>query len=122
MSEDALGQELAELDAFLIEAVHVPDEALEHHFIFEMSEQSTCRCFRGQPQESPIRQCWRASAARMLCCSSHHLPQAKAMIWQRHLRALSSGGDALELDIHSDLALFVSDELHRTISVPWWSS
>ena len=39
MSEDALGEKLAELDAFLVEAVQVPDEALEHDFVLKVGQQ-----------------------------------------------------------------------------------
>ena len=40
MCKDALCEELAELDAFLVEAVDIPDEALEHNLVLEVSQQN----------------------------------------------------------------------------------
>ena len=37
--QDALCEELAQLDTFLVEAVDIPDEALEHDLILEVAEQ-----------------------------------------------------------------------------------
>ena len=47
MSQYLLGQYLSELDAFLIEAVQIPQEALEHDLVLEVGEKST-ECFRCQ--------------------------------------------------------------------------
>ena len=43
MREDALGKNLAELNAFLIEAVQIPDKALEHDLVLKVCEQSAER-------------------------------------------------------------------------------
>ena len=40
-AEDSLSKLLAELYAFLVEAVYIPYEALEHYFVFVVSEQCT---------------------------------------------------------------------------------
>ena len=45
--EHALCQDLAQLDAFLVEAVEIPEEALEHDLVLEVGEKST-ECFRCQ--------------------------------------------------------------------------
>ena len=47
LCENCLGQDLTELYAFLVEAVDIPCEALEHNFILEMSEDGA-ECFRCQ--------------------------------------------------------------------------
>ena len=39
MGKHALGQYFAQLYAFLVEAVQVPQEALEHHLVLEMRKQ-----------------------------------------------------------------------------------
>ena len=46
MCQDFLRKQLSELNALLIKGIHVPKEALEHDFIFEMCQQSAegCRC------------------------------------------------------------------------------
>ena len=47
MGEDAFGEDFAKLYAFLVEAVQVPDESLEHDLVFEMGKQRA-EGFRGQ--------------------------------------------------------------------------
>ena len=39
MCKDAFGQNFAELYAFLVKAVQVPQEALEHHLVLKMGKQ-----------------------------------------------------------------------------------
>ena len=46
--EHAFGQDLAKLNAFLVEAVEVPEETLEHDLVLEMSEECA-HGFRGEP-------------------------------------------------------------------------
>ena len=41
--KNAFCKEFAELDTFLVEAVDVPDEALEHNFVLKVGEQGTER-------------------------------------------------------------------------------
>ena len=45
MSKYFLSQYLSELNAFLIEAVEIPQESLEHDLILEVGEERT-ECFR----------------------------------------------------------------------------
>ena len=40
-AENSLSQLLTELYAFLVETVYIPYEALEHYFVFVVSEQCT---------------------------------------------------------------------------------
>ena len=39
MRENTLGEHLAKLHALLVEAVQIPAEALEHHFVFKVRQQ-----------------------------------------------------------------------------------
>ena len=41
MCKNTLSKHLAELNALLVEAVDIPEEALEHNLILEMREQCT---------------------------------------------------------------------------------
>ena len=111
MSEDALGQELAELDAFLIEAVHVPDEALEHDLVLEVSEQSAEGFgIQGVADDNAGG----ASACECLVGVLIVFAAGKGHDLGHDVCAqLFLAGAALDVDIHADLAVFVADELHR---------
>ena len=43
MCKHSLCKYLSELNAFLVKAVHIPEEALEHHLILKMSKESSDR-------------------------------------------------------------------------------
>ena len=45
--KNPFGKYLAQLDAFLVKAVQIPEETLEHHFVLKVGQQCA-KCFRGQ--------------------------------------------------------------------------
>ena len=73
VSQNALSKEFAELYAFLVEAVDVPYEALEHNLVLEVSKELGVSCLPAMMLEG------RPPAKDLLGFSSV-LPHANAMI------------------------------------------
>ena len=111
VSKYFLGKYLSELNAFLVEAVDVPCEALEHDLVFEMRKQRT-ECFRCERVADD--DAGRTIAGELLIVVLVVLAAGKCHDLRSYVRAeLLLAGASLDIDINTLLALLESDELKR---------
>ena len=111
MGEDAFCQDLAQLDAFLVEAVQVPDEALEHHLVLKVGQQGA-EGFRSQLIAD--HDAGGTSAVEVLVAVLVALAAGESHDLGGHIGAeLLLAGAALDLYVHTGLVLFEADELQR---------
>ena len=109
--EDALGKNLAELNAFLIEAVQIPDKALEHDLVLKVCEQSA---ERSRCQLVTDDDAGRAAALKLLVVVRIVLAAGKGNnLCDNVCTQLLLAGAALNVDICADLAVLEADKLQR---------
>ena len=110
VSQNALSKEFAELYAFLVEAVDVPYEALEHNLVLEVSKECAERL---GSQLLAGDDAGRAAACEGFVGILVGLAACKCHDLCRDVRAeLLLAGAALNDNIHADLAVVKSYELH----------
>lgn len=107
--QHALGKNLAQLYAFLIETVQIPEEALEHDLILKVCEQ---RAQRSRCQLVADDDAGRAAAFKLLVAVRIVFAASEGNnlcdnICTQFLLARA----ALNGDIHADLAVFEADKL-----------
>ena len=109
MCEYFLCKHLAELYAFLVEAVYIPQEALEHDLVLEMGEQ----CANGFRSESLSNDDAGRTVAGELLIVVLVVPAAgECHDLRNHVRAkLLLAGAALDVYVNAELALLKADEL-----------
>ena len=110
VSQNALSKEFAELYAFLVEAVDVPYEALEHNLVLEVSKE---RAERLGIEVLACDDAGRTAAGECLVGVLVSLAASKCHDLSRDVSAeLLLAGAALNDNIHADLAVVKSYELH----------
>ena len=110
MSQNALSKELAELYAFLVEAVDVPYKALEHDLVLEVCKERAERLgieviARDDAGRTAAGECLVGILVVLAACKCHDLccnVSAELLL----------AGAALDDNVHARLVLFEADELH----------
>ena len=111
MCQYLLCQYLTELYAFLVEAIYIPQKALEHDLVLEMGEQRT-HCFRSKLLADDDGA--RTVACKLLIVVVIILAACKCDDLCYYVCAqLLLAGAALDIYIYTQLALFEADELQR---------
>ena len=111
MGQHALRQHLAQLYAFLVKAVQVPEESLEHHLVLEVGKQRTQRFRR---QFLADNDAGGAVPGEVLVPVFVLLAAGKSHDLSRHVGAqLLLAGAALNHNVRFRLALLKADELQR---------
>ena len=109
MGKHALGQYFAQLYAFLVEAVQVPQESLEHHLVLKVRKQRT-QCFRRQLFTDD--DAGRPVSGKMLVPVLILFAAGKGDHLRRHVRAeFLLAGAVLDYDIRLRLVVHKADEL-----------
>ena len=105
----ALGKNLAELNAFLIEAVQIPDKALEHDLVLKVCEQSA---ERSRCQLVADDDAGRAATLELLVVVRIVLAAGKGNnLCDNVCTQLLLAGAAFDIHIYTQLAVFEADEL-----------
>ena len=111
MGEHSLCEHLAELNAFLVEAVQVPAESLEHDLVLEMSEQCAERC---RVQLIADDDAGRTAALEVLVQILIRFAAGKGNDLRSDIGAeLLLARGAFDGDVIADLAVTEADELQR---------
>ena len=120
VSQNLLGKDFAELNAFLVEGVDVPREALEHDLVFKVSKQSA---HGGRGQLFADDDGGRTTTLEILVQVVILLATGKGHDLGGHVGGeFLLAGAVLDNDVGVHLALAEANELQGMISVPWCRS
>ena len=112
VSQNALSKEFAELYAFLVEAVDVPYEALEHDLVLEVSKESAERL---GIEVFACDDAGRTAAGECLVGVLIFLAAGKCHDLGDYVGTqFFLAGAALDIDVHAELAVLEADELHSS--------